>query len=107
MTDNVQNTVVEAAPEANVTSGFGFKFFKKCSTSLKRLSVVVFILNLFFLISFIVIATVFLGVWLGFEMLSFLSLPIITVFVIGVVIARLISALIYGFAEIVEKNENK
>lgn len=106
MADNIQNTVAQQIPDENKASGFGFKFFKKCSTSLKRLSVVVFILNMFFLISLIIVGAVFLGVWLGFDMLSFLALPLITVFVIGVVIARLISALIYGFAEIVEKNEN-
>ena len=48
-----------------------------------------------------------LGVYIGGDMLTLLALPLVTAFVILVVFARLLSGLIYGFAEIVEKNEKK
>lgn len=82
-----------------------FKFFKCCSASLKRLSIITFIINLFVSISVIGMTAVLLGVYIGGEMLTLLALPLVTAFAIFVVIARLISGLIYGFAEIVEKNE--
>jgi hypothetical protein len=43
----------------------------------------------------------------GLQMLGFLAFPLVTVFIILLIIARFISALVYGFAEIVEKSEKK
>lgn len=84
-----------------------FKFFKCCSASLKRLAIIMFIVNLFISISVVGMGTVLLGVYIGSDMLTLLALPLLTAFIIFVLIARLISGLIYGFAEIVEKNEKE
>lgn len=84
-----------------------FKFFKSCSASLKRFSVVLFVINIFLTITLVGVGVVLLAVYIGAEMLTLLALPIFTVSVILVLIARFISALVYGFAEIVEKHENK
>ena len=84
-----------------------FKFFKCCSASLKRLAIVTFVINLFIAISVVGMAAVLLGVYIGGDMLTLLALPLVTAFVILVVFARLLSGLIYGFAEIVEKNEKE
>ncbi len=84
-----------------------FKFFKNCSASLKRFSIIIFVINLFLSIALTGVGLVLILVYTGVEMLSILALPVVTVFVILIVIARFISALIYGFAEIVEKNEKK
>lgn len=94
----------EEATAAN-DEALGFTFFKNCSGTLKKLSLITFIINIFLTIIISVLAVVFVGVYVGTEMLSLLALPILTVVVIGIVLARLISALIYGFAEIVEKYE--
>ncbi len=82
-----------------------FKFFKNCSASLKKLSVIMFVINIFFAVAVTGVAVVLLAVYINTAMLSILALPIITIFIILIVIARFISALIYGFAEIVEKHE--
>lgn len=82
-----------------------FKFFKCCSASLKRFSVLLFVINLFLSICLLGAALVVLGVYIGVEMLTLLALPVVTVFVIMIIIARFISAVVYGFAEIVEKHE--
>lgn len=82
-----------------------FKFFKCCSASLKRFSLLIFVINVFLCIAIAGIAVILSAVYLGVEMLALLALPIATVFIILVVLARFLSALIYGFAEIVEKSE--
>ncbi len=87
--------------------GEEFRFFKNCSASLKRFSIVMFVINLFLAIALTGVGVVLLLVYFNAAMLSLLALPLITLFVILVVIARFISALIYGFAEIVEKYEKK
>ena len=84
-----------------------FKFFKCCSASLKRFSVLMFVINIFLSITVTGIGAVLCAVYVGVEMLVLLALPIATVFVIFIVIARFISALIYGYAEIVEKSEKQ
>ena len=83
----------------------GFKFFKNCSSSLKRFSVLIFGINIFLIIVAVVISSVLIALKIGTDLLSVLIIPIISASVILVVISRFISALIYGFAEIVEKYE--
>ncbi len=107
---NVQQVVQPIADTNDNTQqgdfkGIDFKFFRNCSASLKRFSILIFVINLFISIGIAGALTVVLAVSLGTQMLSLLALPIVTLFVILVVIARFISALIYGFAEIVEKAE--
>ena len=92
-----QPKVVQAEP---------FKFFKNCSATLKKLSLAVFAVNLFLIVIIAVIGVVVGGMYIGWEVITLLAVPIISVVVILVIFARLISALIYGFAEIVEKHEN-
>lgn len=87
--------------------GGEFKFFKSCSATLKRFSVILFVINLFITITIVGVGIVLLAVYIGAEMLTLLALPIFTVSVILVLLARFVSALVYGFAEIVEKHENK
>lgn len=84
-----------------------FKLFKNCSATLKRFSLITFIINLFITFVVSIVGIVLIGVYIGTQMMSLLLVPILCVVVILVLIARLISALIYGFAEIVEKYENK
>ncbi len=84
-----------------------FKFFKSCSATLKKFSVIMFIVNLFITIVSAVVGVVLIGVYIGTQMMSILLVPILCVVAIFVLVARLISALIYGFGEIVEKYENK
>ena len=84
-----------------------FKFFKCCSVTLKKFSVIMFVVNLFITIVTAVVGVVLIGVYVGTQMMSLLLVPILCVVAIFVLVARLISALIYGFAEIVEKHENK
>ncbi len=82
-----------------------FKFFKNCSATLKKFSLIIFVVNLFVTLVSAVIGIVLIGVYVGTQMMSLLAVPIVCVVVIFVLVARLISALIYGFAEIVEKYE--
>lgn len=84
---------------------FGFKFFKNCSETLKRFSVLMFIVNIFIVVVAAAIGIVLLIVNTSTELFSVLIIPIISAIIIGVVFARFISALIYGFAELVEKAE--
>jgi uncharacterized membrane protein len=84
-----------------------FKFFKNCSGTLKKLSVAVFAINLFLIVITAVLGVVMAGMYIGFEVVAMLAVPLISVIAILVIFARLVSALIYGFAEIVEKYENK
>lgn len=99
-----------AAPETEIVNekiAIDFKFFKCCSATLKRFSVIMFIVNLFVTIVAAVVGVVLIGVYIGTQMMSLLLVPILCVVAIFVLAARLISALIYGFGEIVEKYENK
>lgn len=82
-----------------------FKFFKNCSATLKKLSVAVFVINLFLIVIAAVLGVVMVGMYIGFEVVAMLAVPFISVIAILVIFARLMSALIYGFAEIVEKHE--
>jgi type III secretory pathway component EscS len=84
-----------------------FKFFKSCSATLKKFSVIMFVVNLFITIVAAVVGVVLIGVYVGTQMMSLLLVPILCVVAIFVLVSRLISALIYGFAEIVEKYESK
>ncbi len=95
----------EEKTQQEETKTLEFRFFRNCAASLKRFSILIFVINLFIAIGITGALTVVLAINLGTQMLSLLALPIITVFVILVVLARFISALIYGFAEIVEKAE--
>jgi len=100
----VENTDLTAE---NGKVSLDFKFFKCCSATLKRFSVIMFVVNLFVTIVAAVVGVVLIGVYIGTQMMSLLLVPILCVVAIFVLVARLISALIYGFAEIVEKYENK
>ncbi|MBR5442442.1 MAG: hypothetical protein IKV44_05770 [Clostridia bacterium] len=84
---------------------FDFKFFRNCAASLKKFSVLIFVINLFISLGITGAVTVLLAVNLGAQMLSLLALPIVTLLIILIVLSRFASALIYGFAEIVEKAE--
>ncbi len=99
--------VAEQAEKKETAKTEEFKFFKNCSASLKRFSIIIFVVNIFLSIALTGVGLMLILVNIGVEMLSVLALPVITVFVILIVIARFISALIYGFAEIVEKSEKK
>ncbi len=105
MSDVIKNETETQVDTVVVKADKEFKFFKNCSASLKRFSVIIFVINLFFAVAVTGVAVVLLAVYVNIQMLSLLALPIITVFVILILIARFISALVYGFAEIVEKNE--
>lgn len=109
-----ENVSVEAVAEnkntkdeKNVEKDAEFRFFKCCSASLKRLAIVMFVVSLFISVSVVGITAVLLGVYIGGDMLTLLALPLVTALAVLVVVARLISGLIYGFAEIVEKHENR
>ena len=103
-----ENASVEAvADNKKAENDAEFKFFKCCSASLKRLAIITFVLNIFIAISIVGIGAVLLAVYIGTDLLALLALPLVTAFAILVVIARLISALVYGFAEIVEKKEKE
>lgn len=93
--------------DENKKLNIDFKFFKCCSATLKKFSVIMFVMNLFVTLVVAVVGVVLIGVYVGTQMMSLLLVPIICAVAILVLIARLISALIYGFAEIVEKYENK
>ena len=100
----VENTSTE---NVNEKIAIDFKFFKCCSATLKRFSVIMFVMNLFVTLVVAVVGIVLIGVYIGTQMMSLLLVPILCAVAIFVLVARLISALIYGFAEIVEKYENK
>lgn len=101
------NTEENVNPIADKKVNLDFKFFKCCSATLKKFSLIVFVMNLFIALVAGVIGIVMIGVYIGTQMMALLLMPILCVVVIAVLISRLISALIYGFAEIVEKYENK
>ncbi len=82
-----------------------FKFFKNCSSTLKKLSLAVFIVNLFLIVIGVVVGVIIAANFVGIQIIALLAVPIISVVAILVIFARLVSAIIYGFAEIVEKHE--
>lgn len=99
---------IEAATEEKMTlkeEAENFKFFKNCSSTLKKLSLAVFIVNLFLIVIGVVVGVIIAANFVGIQIIALLAVPIISVVAILVVFARLVSALIYGFAEIVEKHE--
>ena len=98
-----ENISVADAQKINID----FKLFKCCSATLKKFSLIMFVVSLFVTLVCAVVGVVLIGVYVGTKMMSLLLLPIICVVGILVLVARLISALIYGFAEIVEKYEEK
>ena len=103
-----EKIVIEAATEEKMTlkeEAENFKFFKNCSSTLKKLSLAVFIVNLFLIIIGVVVGVIIAANFVGIQIIALLAVPIISVVAILVVFARLVSALIYGFAEIVEKHE--
>lgn len=94
--------------EASLPTAKGsFRFFKNCGQSLRRFSVVLFVINLFLTAIAAVIASVVLYLNYGSQGLLVLIGPLITAIVILVLLARFLSALVYGFAEIVENNERQ
>ena len=112
--ENIKEVELETAdvaestqPEKAEEKSGEFKFFKCCSATLKRFSVIMFVINLFFAIAITSVAVVLIAVYLGASLITLLALPLLTLFVVLVVISRFISAVIYGFAEIVERNEKK
>ena len=107
ITESAEAVEENAQPEKADGKGAEFKFFKNCSATLKRFSIIMFVINLFVAIAATSVAVVLIAVYLGTNLITLLALPLLTLFVVLVVIARFISALIYGFAEIVEKNETK
>lgn len=104
---NKVNVAVSEAESANEKVSIDFKFFKSCSATLKKFSVIMFVVNLFVTLVAAVVGVVLIGVYIGTQMMTLLLVPILCVVAIFVLVSRLISALIYGFAEIVEKYENK
>ena len=107
MFKNKKKSAEVTAESTNEKISIDFKFFKNCSATLKKFSVIIFVMNLFITLVAAVVGIVLIGVYIGVQMMSLLILPIVCVVAIFVLVSRLISALIYGFAEIVEKYENK
>ena len=107
MFKNKKKTIDSAETAGNEKLAFDFKLFKCCSATLKKFSLIIFVMNLFITLVASIIGIVLIGVYVGVQMMSLLILPILSVVAISVLVSRLISALIYGFAEIVEKYENK
>lgn len=107
MFKNKKKSAAVTAESTNEKISIDFKFFKNCSATLKKFSLIIFIMNLFVILVAAVVGIVLIGVYVGVQMMSLLILPIVCVVAIFVLVSRLISALIYGFAEIVEKYENK
>ena len=100
-----EGAVINGTPETEPKKESGIKFFGNCSASLKRFSILLFVINIFASIIFVGVGAVVLGVYVGFKLVALILLPILTLLIILIVLARFISALIYGFAEIVEKAE--
>lgn len=102
---NINSTL--SAENKKASKDFDFQFFKCCSATLKRFSLIMFVVNIFLILVAAVIGVFVCVAYVSAELISILAFPIVCVIVILVIIARFISALIYGFAEIVEKHENK
>ncbi len=81
------------------------KFFKCCSASIKRFSILIFIIGLFTDIAIAGALAILVAVYLTPTLLVVLAFPIFTVFIILVVFTRFVCSLVYGFGEIVEKCE--
>ena len=105
--ENMNSGVVNEIPESTSAGLSGVKFFSNCGKSLKRFSIILFIINIFVAIGLTGALVISLFFKVGLDMLGFLAFPIVIVFILLLIIARFISALVYGFAEIVEKAENK
>ncbi len=84
-----------------------FRFFKSSAQSLKRFSLVLFILNLFFIVTGTAVGAVYLAVLLGGQLMAMLAMPIVLVVVVLILLARFLSAVVYGFGEVVEKAERE
>ena len=100
-----EGAVLNGTPETEAKNDGGIKFFRNCSASLKRFSILLFVINIFTSIIFVGVGAVLIGVYAGIELVLLIALPIFTFLIILIVLARFVSALIYGFAEIVEKAE--
>lgn len=107
MDDKKVNAVENTAVNKKQSKDNEFQFFKCCSATLKRFSLIMFVINIFLILVAAVIGIFVCIAYISVEMISILAFPIFCVVAILVIIARFISALIYGFAEIVEKHENK
>ena len=96
----------QEAPE-NEEITLNFRFFKSSAQSLKRFSLVLFILNLFFIVTGTAVGAVYLAVLLGGQLMAMLAMPIVLVVVVLILLARFLSAVVYGFGEVVEKAERE
>lgn len=105
ITNEINNTETQKSETEKNNSGL--KFFKSCSATLKRFSVLMFVINIFLAVVIAIVGVILIAAYVGVEMLSLLAIPIICALIILIVLSRLVSALIYGFAEIVEKYEKK
>ncbi|MBP3560695.1 MAG: hypothetical protein J6K49_08520 [Clostridia bacterium] len=101
------NAVENTAENKKQSKDNDFQFFKCCSASLKKFSLIMFVVNIFLILVAAVIGIFVCIAYVSIEMISILAFPIFCIVAILIIIARFISALIYGFAEIVEKHENK
>ncbi|MBQ6837699.1 MAG: hypothetical protein IJO44_02560 [Clostridia bacterium] len=101
------NAVENTAENKKQSKDNEFQFFKCCSASLKKFSLIMFVVNIFLILVAAVIGIFVCIAYVSVEMISILAFPIFCIVAILIIIARFISALIYGFAEIVEKHENK
>lgn len=101
------NAVENTAENKKQSKDNEFQFFKCCSASLKKFSLIMFVVNIFLILVAAVIGIFVCIAYVSIEMISILAFPIFCIVAILIIIARFISALIYGFAEIVEKHENK
>ena len=86
---------------------FNFRFFKSSAQSLKRFSLVLFILNLFFIVTGTAVGAVYLAVLLGGQLMAMLAMPIVLVVAVLILLARFVSAVVYGFGEVVERAERE
>lgn len=101
------NAVENTAENKKQSKDNEFQFFKCCSASLKKFSLIMFVVNIFLILVAAVIGIFVCIAYVSVEMISILAFPIFCIVAILIIIARFVSALIYGFAEIVEKHENK
>lgn len=101
------SAVANTAESKKQSKDSEFQFFKCCSASLKKFSLIMFVVNIFLILVAAVIGVFVCIAYISVEMISILAFPIFCIVAILIIIARFISALIYGFAEIVEKHENK
>ncbi len=107
MEEKITSAVERTAENKKQPQNNDFQFFKCCSASLKKFSLIMFVVNIFLILVAAVIGIFVCIAYVSVEMISILAFPIFCIVAILIIIARFISALIYGFAEIVEKHENK